>query len=99
MLDSGTLTPLVKRLESMRHVERRLGTRDERQVQVYATDQGMIMQARTLDVRRYVATQLGMTEEQIKSLRADLMNLIARLQESAAASRNEPRRPADHNAY
>ncbi|MFA9474606.1 MAG: MarR family winged helix-turn-helix transcriptional regulator [Filomicrobium sp.] len=33
MLDSGTLTPLVKRLESMRHVERRLGTRDERQVQ------------------------------------------------------------------
>ena len=57
------------------------------------------MQARTLDVRRYVARQLGMTEEQIKSLRADLMNLIARLQESAAASRNEPRRPADHNAY
>lgn len=33
MLNSGTLTPLVKRLESMRHVERRLGTRDERQVQ------------------------------------------------------------------
>ena len=68
MLDSGTLTPLVKWLESMGPVERRRGTRDEREVQVYVTDQGKIMQARTLDARRYLATQLGMTEEQIKSL-------------------------------
>ena len=98
MLDSGTLTPLVKWLESMGLVERRRGTRDEREVQVYVTDQGKIMQARTLDARRYLATQLGMTEEQIKSLRADLMNLIARSQESDPASRNEPRRRADHDA-
>lgn len=95
MLDPGTLTPLLK---SMELVERHRGMRDEREVQVNVTDQGKVMQARTLDDRRYVATQLGMTEEQIKSLRADLMNLIARSQESNAAARNEPRRRADHDA-
>ena len=95
MLDPGTLTPLLK---SMELVERHRGIRDEREVQVNVTDQGKVMQARTLDDRRYVATQLGMTKEQIMSLRADLMNLIARMQESEAASRNEPRRQAGHNA-
>ncbi len=90
MLDSGTLTPLVKRLESMGLVERRRGTRDEREVQVYVTDQGKGIRGPAQYARRFVDGQLGMTEEQTRSLRSDLMNMIARLRETDVSPRQGP---------
>ena len=100
MLDSGTLTPLVKRLETMGLVERRRGTRDEREVQVYVTDRGKGIKGPTQDARRFVDGQLGMTEEQVRSLRSDLMDLISRLQETAVlAPREEALETAEREAH
>ncbi len=86
MLDSGTLTPLGNRLETMGLVERRRGTRDEREVQVYVTDRGKCIRGPTQDARRFVGGQLGMTEEQVTLLRSQLMDLIVRLQETSGVS-------------
>jgi DNA-binding MarR family transcriptional regulator len=40
MLDSGTLTPLLKRLEAAGLIRRRRSLRDERQVELFLTPQG-----------------------------------------------------------
>ncbi len=39
-LDSGTLTPLLKRLEASGHVQRKRDRVDERQVSIFLTDKG-----------------------------------------------------------
>ncbi len=79
MLDSGTLTPLIKRLEGMGVVERRRGVEDEREVQVYLTDAGRKIKGSVLDARCFVGCRLGMSEPEILALRAELMDMIARL--------------------
>ena len=79
MLDSGTLTPLIKRLERMQIVERERGTTDEREVRVWLGAKGLELQDMALDARRFVACRLDMPEKDILALRADLMDLIGRL--------------------
>lgn len=79
MLDSGTLTPLIKRLEGMGIVKRERGTKDEREVWVTLTSKGLELKDLALDARRFVACRLDMTEAEILTLRSDLMSLIGRL--------------------
>lgn len=76
ILDSGTLTPLVKRLETMGLVERQRDDVDQRQVHVNLTSKGERMKREALKAREFVACRLGMSENEIKLLRADLMELI-----------------------
>jgi MarR family transcriptional regulator, organic hydroperoxide resistance regulator len=78
-LDSGTLTPLIKRLESMGLVNRKRGTEDEREVRVSLTPKGDELKLEVLDARRHVACRLGMSEKEILDLRGDIMALIGRL--------------------
>lgn len=92
-LDSGTLTPLLQRLESLRFVKRKRSADDERVVQAFLTNKGATLKDDALDARRYVACQLGMSEAQIMQLRADLMALVSQLDNEAlceAASNSFP---------
>lgn len=78
-LDSGTLTPLLQRLEALRLLKRKRSVSDERVVQAFLTPKGAALKGDALDARRYVACQLGMSETQIMQLRADLMALVTQL--------------------
>lgn len=78
-LDSGTLTPLIKRLEAMQLVNRKRGTEDEREVRITLAPKGDELKSAVLDARRHVACRLGMSEPEILALRSDLMALIGRL--------------------
>lgn len=78
-LDSGTLTPLLKRLESAEFVTRQRSTTDEREVQVWLTPKGLGLRDGALEARKFVACQLSMSEPEIMALRADLMDLVGRL--------------------
>lgn len=49
-LDSGTLTPLLKKLEAMNYVKRQRGTVDERTVYVELTYPGKSLQSKVQDV-------------------------------------------------
>jgi DNA-binding MarR family transcriptional regulator len=82
-LDSGTLTPLVKRLEAAGVVTRRRGEEDAREVHVRVTEHGRRLADGALEARRDVAERLGMSEEAIIGLRAELMALIGRLEGEA----------------
>ncbi|MGQ0672622.1 MAG: MarR family winged helix-turn-helix transcriptional regulator [Hyphomicrobium sp.] len=79
MLDSGTLTPLLKRLEGMELVSRKRRFEDEREVEVWLTPKGLDIRELALGAREHVVCRLDMSEQEISRLRRDLMDLIRRL--------------------
>ncbi|MEU2544535.1 MarR family transcriptional regulator [Streptomyces roseolus] len=78
-LDSGTLSPLLKRLEAAGYVERRRSAEDERSVTVRATAAGAELRERALGVPRRIAAATGLDLAGIAELRDRLGALAARL--------------------
>ncbi|MFF0202116.1 MarR family winged helix-turn-helix transcriptional regulator [Streptomyces sp. NPDC005017] len=84
-LDSGTLSPLLKRLESAGLVHRERSARDERSVEVRLTAEGEALRERALAVPRRIVEATGFDPAEIGELRARLDQLTGAL-DSAAAS-------------
>jgi MarR family transcriptional regulator, organic hydroperoxide resistance regulator len=59
-LDSGTLTPLLKRLESKGLVERKRSEDDERVRVITITRQGMALKKRATDIPHKLACSIGL---------------------------------------
>ncbi len=78
-LDSGTLTPVLKRLETSGLVKRTRRLQDEREVEVALTPEGRALRDKAVAVREGIVHQLRMSEAEIASLRTDLNALIATL--------------------
>jgi DNA-binding MarR family transcriptional regulator len=78
-LDSGTLTPVLKRLESSGLLNRSRRQSDEREVEIALTDQGRSLRSEAVAVRQSVMCQLNMSEPEIQAMRADLNALIENL--------------------
>ncbi|MGY3336140.1 DNA-binding MarR family transcriptional regulator [Streptomyces filamentosus] len=78
-LDSGTLSPLLKRLEAAGHVERRRSAEDERSVTVRVTAEGAALRERALGVPRRIGAATGLDLADIADLRERLTALAARL--------------------
>ena len=74
-LDSGTLTPLLKRMEAAGLVQRQRSSLDERKVHVCLTDVGRDLQTRAAHVPGCVARQSGIGLEALTSLRDQLQQL------------------------
>jgi MarR family transcriptional regulator, organic hydroperoxide resistance regulator len=79
LLDSGTLTPLLKRLEAAGVVTRNRREADEREVEIWLTDKGRDMQREAAGARELVVCRLAMTEAEIADMRRELMALVDRL--------------------
>ncbi|MEU5564527.1 MarR family winged helix-turn-helix transcriptional regulator [Micromonospora musae] len=71
-LDSGTLSPLLKRLEEAGLVLRRRSTRDERRVEVELTDAGRALRQQVEDVPRRIAGATGLSETELVAVRDTL---------------------------
>ncbi len=84
-LDSGTLTPLLKRLESAGHVERRRDSNDERRVLVEPTPSGAALQDRVAHVPTELARSLSLTQTDYAQLRRILADLLRHLDDAGAA--------------
>jgi DNA-binding MarR family transcriptional regulator len=74
-LDSGTLSPLLKRLEGHGYVRRERSTSDERSVLVTLTDTGAALRIRASSVPRKVAGATGMEFVELAALRQNLVRL------------------------
>lgn len=57
-LDSGTLTPLLKKLEVQNLLKRKRGENDERTVSIHLTYQGKSLQTKTLAILQELEDQL-----------------------------------------
>ncbi len=84
-LDTGTVSPLVKRLESSGLVERRRRPDDERSVVVKLTGDGAELREKALGVPGAMASCLLSGPEEYGSLRATLTGLLERLASSACS--------------
>ncbi|NJP35262.1 MarR family winged helix-turn-helix transcriptional regulator [Micromonospora thermarum] len=71
-LDSGTLSPLLKRLEGAGLVVRRRSAADERRVEVELTAQGRALRERMADVPQQVARATGLATADLVALRDTL---------------------------
>lgn len=78
-LDSGTITPLIKRLEARGLVRRQRDAEDERQVRVFLTADGKALREKALAVPLAVQTVLAGEREAVDTLRLGLQRLRASL--------------------
>ncbi|MGW2741903.1 MarR family winged helix-turn-helix transcriptional regulator [Streptomyces sp. NPDC001450] len=82
-LDSGTLSPLVKRLEGAGLVRRERSAQDERSVQVRLTEEGVALRERALQVPRRIVAATGFDLAEIGELRERLDQLTTALDAAA----------------
>ncbi len=75
-LDSGTLTPLVKRLEAAGLARRERSTHDERVVDVYLTPAGKRLKREARRVPEALACRVGLTGDELAKLHRQLAHLF-----------------------
>lgn len=80
-LDSGTLSPLLKRLEQGGVVSRKRDSQDERLVRISLTRKGQDLASQAIDVTRAIAEATQCSLEEMEGLRDRLRALTGRLQE------------------
>lgn len=79
-LDSGTLTPLLKRLEAAGHVSRSRDESDERRVVVRLTPRGDALRAEAAGIPAALGCVMGLDVSAIRGLRHQLADLRLRLE-------------------
>jgi DNA-binding MarR family transcriptional regulator len=82
-LATGTLSPLLKRLEALGLVTRTRQVDDERSVVVTPTAAGQDLEARTVAVQHEVGAATGFSLAEIAELRSTLQGLTGRLRSPA----------------
>lgn len=75
-LDSGTLTPMLKRLETAGLVKRVRNIDDERIVEISLTEAGNLLQHEIAQVQQGVACKTGLGIEEFKQLTDALHRLV-----------------------
>lgn len=78
-LDSGTLTPLLKRLEAAGYVTRTRDADDERRVQIALTPGGAALKDKAAEIPAALACRLDLPAQDIAALRATLQALARRM--------------------
>ena len=78
-LDSGTLTPLLKRLEKSGTIRRDRDPFDERRVLVRLTDDGLALRTRAAAVPKQIGAKFGIDMVAARRLHAELQVLLANL--------------------
>lgn len=79
MLDSGTLTPLLKRLQQLELVQRIRAAHDEREVHLYLSEKGLLLQQQALPLREALLCSSGLNLDELVELRAQLGTLLDQL--------------------
>jgi len=81
LLDSGTLTPLLKRMEEGGWVERVRSREDERVVHISLTAGGKRLRQKALTIPAQLACSIEMNEKELKTLRSLLNKMLAKVKQ------------------
>lgn len=77
-MDSGTLTPLLKKLEKKNYVIRTREEQDERNLQISLTERGKDIQNVLSDISQSVFNEFNITQEETQNLVEDLQNFVTK---------------------
>lgn len=83
-LDSGTLSPLLQRLERLGLITRNRDHSDERVLQVTITEAGLVLSDRAAVAQRSVEEMTGMKTDSLVALRDELNDLAERMRRARA---------------
>ncbi|MCQ4117927.1 MarR family winged helix-turn-helix transcriptional regulator [Rhodococcus tibetensis] len=83
-LDTGTVSPLLKRLESLGLVERRRDSADERRVGIHLTEAGDELRHSAVGIPAALARSTGMDVDELVALRDTLSRLTESLHQYTA---------------
>ncbi|MBW5448734.1 MarR family transcriptional regulator [Cohnella sp. CFH 77786] len=81
-LDSGTLTPMLKRMESAGLITRTRHQSDERVVLVRITDKGMALQDKAVCIPEAMLAASGMKPEELRLLNQAIQKLMSHVERS-----------------
>ena len=76
MLDSGTLSPLLKKMSVLGYLEKKHSKEDERSVLIYLTEQGRALQKKAKDIPVQVGNCVKLSPEKAKQLYSLLYELL-----------------------
>lgn len=76
MLDSGTLSPLLKKMKTLGYIEKQHSTDDERAVLIYLTEQGKTLQEKAKDIPFKVGQCVKISPDKAKQLYSLLYELL-----------------------
>lgn len=80
-LDSGTLTPLLKKLEQLGLLTRSRDKQDERSVIIALSEQGIRLQERALEIPEKLLCQVGVTPEEVAALKEQISGIMNKVQQ------------------
>ena len=78
-LDSGTLTPLLKKLEAKGYLTRARMKEDERNLLVSITQEGLRLQEKALDVPSQIGKCICLDQEEVRTLYSLLYKILGGL--------------------
>lgn len=79
LLDSGTLTPLLKRLEQLHLVQRQRSARDEREVHLSLAPAGLALREQVGPLKARLLCDSGVDLERLSELRGGLDQLLGQI--------------------
>ena len=79
-LDSGTLTPLLKRLEVKGFIIRKRKKEDERVVEVFLADKGRNLQQKACEIPAKMQEKLNLTIEDLVELKETVQKILNKIQ-------------------
>lgn len=79
-LDSGTLTPLLKRLESKGLILRKRKKEDERVVEVFITESGKSLQSKACEIPEKMYRKLDLSQEDWFDLKKSVQKILTKIE-------------------
>lgn len=80
LLDSGTLTPLLKKLEQKGYIKRQRSEVDERNLILTLTEDGNNIKSKAIDIPNKVGKCLGLSEKEAKELYTIIYKILVNIQ-------------------
>ncbi|WP_294395307.1 MarR family winged helix-turn-helix transcriptional regulator [uncultured Clostridium sp.] len=80
-LDSGTLTPLLKKIEGMGLIKRYRDINDDRVVIVEITEEGKRLREEIICVPKEMECRINLSRNEIEKLKDELDNLLEKLED------------------
>lgn len=81
-LDSGTLTPLLKRMERANLVQRHRDSNDERRVLVRLTEQGQDLKQKARNIQEEMLCRLELSRPESRRLQNEVLRLVDNLEKN-----------------
>ncbi len=79
-LDSGTLTPLLKRLEAKGFILRKRKKEDERVVEVFITESGKALQQKACEIPEKIYRKVDVTPEDWIGLKESVQKILSKIE-------------------